>query len=151
VKVTWFGSSLLEPVYVEPPTGMAAVLERVLRDGAELVLVVGAKPMDPLDPIFAALAAVGARMDRLGFPAHPGSLLWLARLEQVVILGIPSQALLARATALDIALPHILVSEPPGSTDLAGLGHGGLLTPEMAFRLPRYVAGRPRGEVAGDG
>jgi hypothetical protein len=150
-KVEWFGSCLLEPAYADPGTPLGAVLERVLGDAPDVVMVVGARPLDPLDPIFAALERVGARMQRIGFPAHPGSLLWLARLGTVVILGIPSPALVAKATALDVALPRILAGEPAGPADLANLGHGGLLTTDMTFRLPRYAPGLPRGEAPRDG
>ena len=40
----------------------------------------GTRAMDPLDPAFVALDRLGAPLERYGVPAHPGSLLWLARL-----------------------------------------------------------------------
>ncbi len=48
-------------------------------DQADLVLTAGAASTDPLDPFFVAIEALGGRVVRRGVPAHPGSMLWLAR------------------------------------------------------------------------
>ena len=50
-----------------------------------VVLVAGVSAGDPLSPFGEALSALGGRFVRLGLPAHPGSMLWLAELGHVRI------------------------------------------------------------------
>jgi hypothetical protein len=147
-KVAWLGGALLEPAFVPPSADAIAVaLERLLSSGARLLTVAGTKSMDPLDPVFRALDALGVRLERHGVPAHPGSLFWLARLRGVPILGMPSCGLFSRATVFDLVLPRILAGEAFGAAEMAEMGHGGFLTRDMAFRFPPYRAARSRGEV----
>ena len=103
--------------------------------------------MDPLDPAFRALEQLAIPLERFGAPAHPGSLLWIARVGQVSIVGMPSCGLFSQATVFDLVLPRLLTGEPVGRSELAELGHGGFLTREMAFRFPPYRAASNRGEV----
>jgi molybdopterin biosynthesis enzyme len=147
-KVSWFGSSLLAPAFVEPsPAAIGDALVRLVGEGADIVTLAGTKAMDPLDPAFEALERAGARMERHGVPAHPGSLFWLARLGDVPILGMPTCGLFSRATVFDLVLPRLLAGLPTGRDTLASLGHGGFLTRDMAFRFPPYRPSRDRGAV----
>jgi molybdopterin biosynthesis enzyme len=86
-------------------------------------------------------------MERHGAPAHPGSLLWLARWDGLAVLGMPTCGMFSQATTFDLVLPRILTGEPIGNREIAGLGHGGLLSREMAFRFPPYRANAARGEL----
>jgi molybdopterin biosynthesis enzyme len=126
---------------------VADALGRLLGDGAELLVVAGSRPMDPLEPAYDALALAGGTFVRRGVPAHPGSLFWLAELRGVPVLGMPSCGLFSRATIFDLILPRLLAGERVGATELAALGHGGFLTRDMAFRFPPYRPARERGEV----
>lgn len=147
-KVTWFGSQLLPPAFVAPEVGAIVTgLKRMLAAGARVVAVAGSRPMDPLDPAFEALARIGARMERQGVPAHPGSLVWLARAGDVPIIGMPACGLFSQATVFDLILPRLLSGQALGARDLASLGHGGFLTRDMAFRFPPYRQARERGAV----
>jgi hypothetical protein len=147
-KIAWFGSELLPPVQVPPEAAaLADAVEGLLGRGAQLITVAGVKAMDPLDPAFDALGRLGVRLERLGVPAHPGSLFWMARLWEVPILGMPGCGLFSQATVFDLVLPRVLAGERVESADLAELGHGGLLTRDMTFRFPPYRAARERGAV----
>ncbi len=147
-KVAWFASRLLEPRFVLPEAGaIADAIAGVIDEGARVVVLAGSRPMDPLDAAFEALARMGARMARHGAPAHPGSLLWLAWLNDVPVVGMPSCGLFSRATVFDLVLPRLLAGERVDGDWFAELGHGGLLTRDMAFRFPAYRASRARGEV----
>jgi hypothetical protein len=147
-KVDWFGSRLL-PVRYAGVTARAVADELLaLRgEGAALLVVAGASALDPLDPVFGGLTLLGARMERHGAPAHPGSLLWLARWEGNAVLGMPTCGMFSQATTFDLVLPRILAGEAIGNRELAGLGHGGLLSREMAYRFPPYRANVARGEL----
>jgi hypothetical protein len=147
-KVRWFGSEMLDPRFVKPKEeAIAGALEELAKGHADVIALAGTKAMDPLDPAFRALARLGIPLERYGVPAHPGSLFWLAHLDEVPILGMPSCGLFAQATVFDLVLPRVLTGEWISRDDLVGLGHGGLLTREMSFRFPRYRATKERGAV----
>ena len=147
-KAGWFGSSLLELcVVARNARSVAAAMEGVLASGAGVVLVAGSAAMDPLDPAFEAIRLLRGHVERVGVPAHPGSLLWLARVSNVPIVGMPSCGLFSRATVFDLVLPRLLAGLPVDSEWLAGLGHGGLLTRDVAARFPPYRPRQERGAV----
>lgn len=150
-KVAWFGARLMEPAFVAPSdAALSSTLEKVVGDGAEVVIIAGAKAMDPLDPAFGALAQLGVELESFGVPAHPGSLFWTARLGDVPVLGMPSCGLFSRATSFDLVLPRVLAGERVGPAELASFGHGGLITKDTAFRFPRYRDATPRGEMGAE-
>jgi hypothetical protein len=106
---------------------------------ADVLLTAGAASTDPLDPVFTAIAALGGRIVRHGVPAHPGSMLWLARVGRTAILGLPTCGAYSKATAADLLLPRLLTGEPPTVRTVSRLGHGGILTRSMRFRFPPYA------------
>jgi len=89
--------------------------------------------------VFAALAGLGGRVVSHGVPAHPGSMLFLARLWRTTVIGLPTCGAYSRATAADLLLPWLLAGEPPTRATVARLGHGGLLTRDQRFRFPAYA------------
>lgn len=147
-KIDWFGSRLLDVRFAEASARAVADELTALRgEGADLLIVAGASALDPLDPVFGGLTLLGARMERHGAPAHPGSLLWLARWQALPVLGMPTCGMFSQATTFDLVLPRLLAGEPVGNPEIAALGHGGLLSREMAYRFPPYRAGAARGEL----
>lgn len=147
-KIEWFGSRLLPIRYAgASPRAVADELVALRGAGAQLLTVAGASALDPLDPVFGGLELLGARMERHGAPAHPGSLLWLARWEGVVVLGMPTCGMFSQATTFDLVLPRILAGDAIGNRELAELGHGGLLSRDVAYRFPPYRASAARGEL----
>lgn len=150
-KLDWFGSQLLTVRFTGPSArAVADELLDVRAHGATVLIVAGASALDPLDPVFGALTLVGARMERHGAPAHPGSLLWLARWGELPLLGMPTCGMFSQATTFDLVLPRLLAGEAIGNRDIAALGHGGLLSREMAYRFPPYSATAARGELEAD-
>lgn len=147
-KVDWLGGRLLPVRFAGPSEAAVADQLRALRaEGAGVLIVAGASALDPLDPVFSGLARLGATMERHGAPAHPGSLLWLARWAGAPVLGMPTCGMFSQATTFDLVLPRLLTGEPIGNRELAALGHGGLLSREMAYRFPPYRANAARGEL----
>jgi len=147
-KIDWFGSRLLDIRFAEPSARGVADELTALRDaGAGVLIVAGASALDPLDPVFGGLTLLGGRMERHGAPAHPGSLLWLARWQELPVLGMPTCGMFSQATTFDLVLPRLLAGERVGNRDIAGLGHGGLLSREMAYRFPPYRTDVARGEL----
>lgn len=140
MKVAWFGSSINEIRYV--PDAVDAVREAIaeLVRGADLLLTAGANATDPLDPTLVALEQLGARMEKRGAPAHPGSAVWLAYLADRPIFGVAACGMFSKATVLDLILPRLFSGTLVTASDFNSLGHGGLLSRDMAFRFPPYGA-----------
>ncbi|MDX2121573.1 MAG: hypothetical protein SF070_11030 [Gemmatimonadota bacterium] len=118
---------------------LTALLSRLVARQVRLVLVGGVSAGDPLSPMFEALDALGGTLLRRGVPAHPGSMIWLARLGRTTLLGLPQCGMFSMATAADLVLPRLLAGEQVTADTLADLGHGGMLGREMRFRFPDYA------------
>jgi hypothetical protein len=147
-KIDWVGGTLLPVRYASgSASAIAAELRDLERAGAQLLIVAGASALDPLDPVFGALELLGARMERHGVPAHPGSLLWLAHWKTVTVVGMPTCGMFSQATTFDLVLPRLFAGERIENADLAALGHGGLISRDFAYRFPQYRANAVRGEL----
>jgi hypothetical protein len=141
-KIEGLGSTIEAIEYVDDdPEAVEAALATFVRrpDPVELVLTAGAASTDPLDPVFVAITTLGGRLVRRGVPAHPGSMLWLARIGGTAILGLPTCGAYSKATAADLLLPRLLSGEGASERTVAKLGHGGILTRSQRFRFPGYA------------
>ena len=142
LKVEALGSTIARIVYVEDdPLAVRRALRALTRgpEAVDLVLTAGGASTDPEDPFFVAVDALGGRVVRRGVPAHPGSMLWLARVGRSAVLGLPSCGAYSRVTAADLLIPRLLSGDPPTAATVAKLGHGGVLTRDMRFRFPAYA------------
>jgi len=140
MKVAWFGSTISEIRYVADDVRAVEAAVSALLGGADLLLTAGANATDPLDPTLVALEHLGARMEKQGAPAHPGSAVWLAYLTDKPIFGVAACGMFSRATVLDLILPRLFSGARVTAGDFNSLGHGGLLSKDMAFRFPPYGA-----------
>ncbi len=141
-KIEGLGSEIVGIDYVEDdPDAVESSLAGFVRrpDPVDLILTAGAASTDPLDACYVAIAALGGRVVRRGVPAHPGSMLWLARIGSTAILGLPTCGAYSKATAADLLLPRLLSGEGPTERTVAKLGHGGILTRSQRFRFPVYA------------
>lgn len=140
-KIAWFGSDLREVTQApDDPDAIATALQRQLGAGARLILATGGSALDPLDAMLQALDRLGARLEKFGAPAHPGSLFWLAYAGQpeTPIFGVASCGMFSKATAVDLLLPVVFAGERLDRRRIAALGQGGLLNKQMAFKFPPY-------------
>jgi hypothetical protein len=139
-KVAWFGSRVVGIHYAADSVDAVAAALTELVPNADLILTAGANATDPLDPTLQALGRLGARMEKQGAPAHPGSAVWLAYLQDRPVFGVAACGMFSRATVLDLILPRLFTGARVRAADFNGLGHGGLLSREMSFRFPSYGA-----------
>jgi hypothetical protein len=140
-KLAWYGSELVAVGEARTGDRYVQALREVLKSKPDLIMAAGASSLDPLEPLFGALDAVGAQIVKHGVPVHPGSLFWIAYIGPVPLFGLSSCEMFSHRTILDLVLPRLFAGEPIGRDDLARLGHGGMLGREMAFRFPEYGAG----------
>lgn len=141
-KIGGLGSEIAGIEYVEDdPDAVEAAIGAFIRppDTVDLILTAGAASTDPMDACYVAIAALGGRIVRRGVPAHPGSMLWLARIGRTAVLGLPTCGAYSKATAADLLLPRLLSGEPASEKTVAKLGHGGILTRSQRFRFPAYA------------
>jgi len=125
-KLQWFGCTVREVITLPPDAqSIREVLART--DEGLLIIVQGSNALDPLDPVFVALDAMGATMQKIGMPVHPGTLLWIASRNNATIIGLPSCGLGPQITAFDLVLPKLLAEGTIRNEELAALGHGGIL------------------------
>ncbi|HZR08765.1 MAG TPA: hypothetical protein VFA79_09310 [Myxococcales bacterium] len=147
-KLAFFGSRLATARAVEgTPEALAAAIREEHRNGARLLVLAGSRSMDPQDPVLRALELAGARLERHGVPAYPGTLLWLAYLGDVPLVGAPSCGIFSRATSLDMLLPRLMAGDHMGARELAELSEGGLISAQTSWRLAPYKQGAPRGQL----
>ena len=141
-KVESLGSTIVGLTYAPDRTpDVESALEALTsgRNAAQVILTAGGRSTDPTDPFFQAISALGGHVVRHGVPAHPGSMLWLARIRRTAILGLPTCCAYSKATAADLLLPRLLTGEPPTLKTVSRLGHGGILSRSMRFRFPPYA------------
>jgi Probable molybdopterin binding domain len=141
-KVESLGSRITGIAYVadeDPAVREALARAATGRGRADVILTAGGRSTDPSDAFFTAIDSLGGRLVRQGVPAHPGSMLWLARIGRTAVLGLPTCGAYSKATAADLLLPRLLTGEPPTRRTVSALGHGGVLTREMRFRFPAYA------------
>ena len=60
---------------------------------------------------------------------------------------MPTCGMFSQATTFDLVLPRILAGERVDNAALAALGHGGLLSRDIAYRFPPYRKSGARGEL----
>ena len=140
-KIGWYGSEIVRFDYVtNDDAGVSGAITGLLGDGASIILTAGGNMMDPLDATLVAMPEIGAEIVRLGAPAHPGSMFWLAKLPttNTPIVNLASCSMYSKATVADLVLPWIMAGETVTPTDLASIGYGGLLDRDMGWRFPNY-------------
>lgn len=141
-RVTGLGATLAGIRHVpDEPAAVTAALRDVTHGPgrASIVLTAGGGSTDPGDAFFLAVDALGGRVVRHGVPAHPGSMLWLARVGRTAVVGLPSCGAYSKATAADLLLPLLVAGFPASAATVARLGHGGILDRTQRFRFPAYA------------
>jgi molybdenum cofactor cytidylyltransferase len=138
-KLGWYGAEVMAVREVaRTADAVAAAYREAAALKAELILFAGASAIDPLDPAYAELTNAGGQLLQLGAPMHPGSMLWLARLDGAAVVGVASCAGFGRSSSLDLLLPFVFAYGRADANDLLRLGHGGLIESAAGRRFPPY-------------
>ena len=121
---------------------ITAVIENFKQQGIELILCTGGMSVDPDDVTPTGIKQTGARILTYGAPVLPGSMLLIAYLDEVPILGLPGCVMYASATSFDLVLPRILAKDEITREEITALGHGGLCLKCSTCTFPHCEFGK---------
>jgi molybdenum cofactor cytidylyltransferase len=104
-------------------------LEQLLRTRPAVILVASTTaPAGPEDVVGRAMARIGCHMERFLAPVEPGALLLLGYKDDVPVVSAPGCFRSAKPNVVDLILPPMLARYRVSGWEIAGLGHGGLLS-----------------------
>lgn len=92
----------------------------------DLILVTGGMSVDPDDRTPGAIKQAGARIVSHGTPMLPGSMLLMAYLDDIPVMGLPGSVMHDPFTVFDVLLPRVCAGERIEREHIVGLGYGGL-------------------------
>lgn len=119
----------------------AEALRRLLRQGAEMLLIAGASAtVDRRDVGPAAIVKAGGRIEHFGMPVDPGNLICLGEIGAVPALVLPGCARSPKLNGFDWVLQRLFAGLPVRARDVMGMGVGGLLKEIETRPLPRAKA-----------
>jgi hypothetical protein len=123
-KVISFGGSLAgHHVRSDEPEEIASAIRDLLDRGAELVVCSGGMSVDADDRTPAALRMVADRVVFQGIPVLPGSMLMLAYVGSIPLVGAPACVVHDEWTSLDRLLPLLFAGlDPEGEVRRWGVG-----------------------------
>ena len=119
----------------------AAALERLLRQGAGMLLVAGASAtVDRRDVGPGAIVRAGGAITHFGMPVDPGNLLCLGAIGEVPAMVLPGCARSPKLNGFDWVLQRLFAGLEVGPRDVMRMGVGGLLKEIETRPLPRGEA-----------
>ncbi len=119
----------------------AAALRALLKEGAELLLLIGASAVvDRRDTGPAAIIRAGGAIAHFGMPVDPGNLLCLGAIGAVPAVVLPGCARSPKLNGFDWVLQRIFAGLDVTPRDIMAMGVGGLLKEIETRPLPRGEA-----------
>jgi molybdenum cofactor cytidylyltransferase len=114
---------------VEDENTVSRSLQHLLRSRPTVILVASTTaPAGPEDVIGRSMARIGCHLERFLAPVEPGNLLLLSFKDDVPIVSAPGCFRSAKPNVVDLVLPPMLARYRLSGWEVAGLGHGGLLS-----------------------
>ncbi|MGO4268933.1 molybdopterin-binding protein [Paenibacillus sp. TAF58] len=125
-KLAQLGSEVVDQRFVSDDSeAIVGEIHALLALGVDLVLVTGGMSVDPDDRTPGAIKQAGARVVSYGTPMLPGSMLMIAYLGDVPIMGLPGCVMHDPYTSFDVLLPRICAGETIVRSDITEMGYGG--------------------------
>jgi molybdenum cofactor cytidylyltransferase len=110
------------------PHERALLTAAIAQATTDLILILtGSATSDIRDTAPSAVVAAGGKITRFGMPVDPGNLLFLAKLNDRPVIGLPGCARAPALNGADIVLSRILCGIEVTNADIAQMGLGGLL------------------------
>lgn len=141
-RVQGLTGTMLPPIECpHDENAIAAALDRLMEQGADILLVAGASAVvDRRDVGPAGIVRAGGEILHFGMPVDPGNLICLGRIGIRPALVLPGCARSPKLNGIDWVLARLFAGLPLGGSELARMGVGGLLKDVAARPLPRAKA-----------
>lgn len=115
-----------------------AVAAALKAKAVDLALILGASATsDRRDVAPRAVVQAGGEVDRFGMPVDPGNLLFLGRLGDMPVVGLPGCARSPALNGVDWVLERLAAGLTVTDADFAAMGVGGLLKEMVGRPQPR--------------
>ncbi|MBO9398378.1 molybdopterin-binding protein [Shimia sp. R9_2] len=135
-RVERMGMTLSPRVLVAHEVGaLASAIEQVT--GQVIFVLTASATSDTLDVAPQALREAGGTVERFGMPVDPGNLLFLGRLGEKPVIGLPGCARSPALNGADWVLERVVCGEEVSHSDIAAMGVGGLLKEIPTRPMPR--------------
>lgn len=127
-KLEDYGAKLTEHVVLDDDNAkITENIDRMLDEGADMVICTGGMSVDPDDRTPLAIKNSKAEIVSYGAPVLPGAMFLLAYADgNRPVIGLPGCVMYAKRTVFDLALPKLIAGEIITKEDLSELGEGGL-------------------------
>lgn len=127
-KLAEYGAELKEHVVLDDDNAkITENINRMLAEGADMVICTGGMSVDPDDRTPLAIKNSDAEIVSYGAPVLPGAMFLLAYTDDKrPVIGLPGCVMYAKRTIFDLALPKLIAGETITKEDLSKLGEGGL-------------------------
>lgn len=136
-KVEEFGCKVVDHILVpDDPEEIAKAVQKLRAEGVEMILTTGGMSVDPDDTTPSGIKKAGARIVTYGAPVLPGSMLMVAYLGDIPILGLPGCVMYHKTTVFDLVLPFVLTGKEITRPMIVKLGMGGLCLECDVCRYP---------------
>jgi molybdenum cofactor cytidylyltransferase len=113
---------------VEEEGAVARNLQHLLRTKPTVTLIASTTaPAGPSDVIGRAMTRIGCHLERFLAPVDPGNLFLLGYKDEFPIISAPGCFRSVKPNVVDLVMPPMLARYRVSSSEVAGLGHGGLL------------------------
>ena len=105
-----------------------SAMEKMLADGADMIICSGGMSVDPDDRTPLAIRTVADEVVTYGAPVLPGAMFMLAYKgeKKIPIMGLPGCVMYAKRTIFDLVLPRVMAGEVLTKADFDRYGEGGL-------------------------
>ncbi|TEB15004.1 bifunctional molybdenum cofactor biosynthesis protein MoaC/MogA [Pelotomaculum sp. FP] len=142
-KVESFGSTMLGVDFAPDSVEIiAAKINKMASDGADIIFVTGGMSVDPDDVTPHAIRLAGAKVEKYGAAALPGAMFMLAYLGDIPVMGVPACGMFFKVTIVDLMLPRLLAGERVTRRDIVALACGGLCRACPECRYPNCTFGK---------
>ena len=127
-KLGYYGSEIIRQVILPDDKEMISenIIKAIEEDKVDVVICTGGMSVDPDDVTPSAIKDCNGEIVTYGAPVLPGAMFLLAYYKNTPILGVPSCAMYAKRTILDLVLPRVLADEKLTFADIASYGNGGM-------------------------
>ena len=112
-KLGYYGSEIIRQVILPDDKEMISenIIKAIEEDKVDVVICTGGMSVDPDDVTPSAIKDCNGEIVTYGAPVLPGAMFLLAYYKNTPILGVPSCAMYAKRTILDLVLPRVLADE----------------------------------------